>query len=328
MLFKTFKHLLIGDQMKILVTGGAGFIGSHLVERLVKESHHVTVLDNLSSGKEEFIEEHLDRENFEFHRTDLLHSKIDGYFRDVDRVFHLAANSGVKIGAEDTKIDLEQNILVTYNVLEAMRRNGVEDIVFMSTSTVYGEADIPTPENHSPMEPISLYGATKLACESLISAYCHTFGMNAVIFRLANVIGGRSTHGVVHDFVNKLKENPDELEILGNGLQKKSYVYIDDCIDAVLLALEHARKPLDIFNIGSCDQITVKEIAEIVSEEMGVRPNFAFTGGKRGWNGDVTSMLLDISKMRKLGWKPRYGSGEAVRKAVRDLLGVFKIQRS
>ena len=312
--------------MKALVTGGAGFIGSHLVDELIRHGRTVRVLDNLSAGKEEFIERHFSNPNFEFFKTDLLKGDIDEYFKEIDRVFHLAANPEVRIGAENTRIDLEQNVLVTHNVLEAMRKERVKSIVFTSSSTVYGEADIPTPENYTPLRPISLYGASKLACESMISAYCHTFGINAVVLRLANVIGKRSTHGVTRNFVDGLKKNPDELKILGNGLQNKSYIYITDFIKVMLLAVDNSEKPFDVFNIGSEDQVDVRRIAEIVSQEMGLNPKFAFAGGNRGWKGDIPVMLLDISKIKKLGWKPEYSSEEAVRKTAGDLLEGPKAQ--
>jgi len=312
--------------MKALVTGGAGFIGSHLVDELIRHGRTVRVLDNLSAGKEEFIERHFSNPNFEFFKTDLLKGDIDEYFKEIDRVFHLAANPEVRIGAENTRIDLEQNVLVTHNVLEAMRKERVKSIVFTSSSTVYGEADIPTPENYTPLRPISLYGASKLACESMISAYCHTFGINAVVLRLANVIGKRSTHGVTRNFVDGLKKNPDELKILGNGLQNKSYIYITDFIKAMLLAVDNSEKPFDVFNIGSEDQVDVRRIAEIVSQEMGLNPKFAFAGGNRGWKGDIPVMLLDISKIKKLGWKPEYNSEDAVRKTARGLLEEPKAQ--
>ncbi len=312
--------------MKALVTGGAGFIGSHLVDELIRHGRTVRVLDNLSAGKEEFIEHHFNNPNFEFLKTDLLKDDIDKYFKGVKRVFHLAANPEVRIGAENTSIDLEQNVLVTHKVLEAMRKERVKSIVFTSSSTVYGEADIPTPENYTPLRPISLYGASKLACESMISAYCHTFGMNAVVLRLANVIGKRSTHGVTRNFVDSLKKNPNELKILGNGLQNKSYIYITDFIKVMLLAVDNSEKPFDVFNIGSEDQVDVRRIAEIVSQEMGLNPKFAFAGGNRGWKGDIPVMLLDISKIKKLGWKPEYSSEEAVRKTAGDLLEGPKAQ--
>jgi UDP-glucose 4-epimerase len=310
--------------MKILVTGGAGFIGSHVVDRLVEDKHEIVVLDDLSAGDEKFITTHAGKERFQFHKIDLLHSEITDFFEGVDEVWHLAANPEVRIGAEDTKVHLEQNVIATYNVLEAIRTKEVWRILFTSTSTVYGEADkLPTPEEY-PTKPISLYGASKLACEALIGAYCHTFDMHAWIYRFANVIGRRSSHGVIYDFINKIRSNPKELEILGDGNQTKSYIYVDDCIEAMIMGLKaRGENRVNIFNIGTDDMISVKRIAEIVCEEMHTtpKPEFEFTGGKRGWKGDVPIMLLDASKLNKLGWEQRYNSEEAVRKATRDLLG-------
>jgi UDP-glucose 4-epimerase len=300
--------------MKILVTGGAGFIGSHLVDKLTEQGKEVIVLDNLSSGRKEFIQQHFGSSRFNFYQVDLLTDELDKYFKDIDEVWHLAANPDVRAALKNTRIDIDQNILVTYNILEAMRKNGVKRILFTSSSTVYGEAkQIPTPENYAPLFPISLYGATKLACEALISAYCHTFDMSAVIFRLANVIGPRSTRGVIYDFINKLKKNPNELEILGDGNQKKSYLYIDDCINGMLIGAKNANKRIEIFNLSSEDWITVKEIGEIVCKKLKLKPKFSFTGGKRGWKGDVPLMLLDISKIKNLGWKARHNSVKAIR---------------
>ena len=308
--------------MKIVVTGGAGFIGSHLVDRLIKENHEIVVLDNLSSGDEQFIAPNLGKEGFQFHQIDLLNGKITSFFEGVEEVWHLAANPEVRLGAENTRIHLEQNLIVTSNVLEAMRMQGVRRIIFTSTSTVYGEADkLPTPEEY-PTMPISLYGASKLAAEALIASYCHTFEMRAWIYRFANVIGRRSRHGVIYDFIHKLRSNPTELEILGDGNQTKSYIYVDDCIEAMLAGLKADDKNrVHIFNIGTNDMLRVKRIAEIVCEEMHASPKFKFTGGKRGWKGDVPVMLLDASKLNELGWKQRYTSEEAVKKATRDLLG-------
>ncbi len=308
--------------MKIVVTGGAGFIGSHLVDRLIEENHELVVLDNLSSGDEQFITPHLGKERFRFHQIDLLNGKITSFFEGVEEVWHLAANPEVRLGVENTRVHLEQNLIVTSNVLEAMRMNGARRIIFTSTSTVYGEADkLPTPEEY-PTMPISLYGASKLASEALIASYCHTFEMQAWIYRFANVIGRRSTHGVIYDFIHKLRSNPRELEILGDGNQTKSYIYVDDCIEAMLAGLKaNGKNRVHIFNIGTNDMIRVKRIVEIVCEEMRTSPKFKFTGGKRGWKGDVPVMLLDASKLNELGWKQRYTSEEAVKKATRDLLG-------
>lgn len=311
--------------MKIVVTGGAGFIGSHVVDRLIaEEKHEVVVLDNLSSGDEKFIAPHLGKGNFQFHKVDLLHDDITGFFDGAEEVWHLAANPEVRIGADNTRIHLEQNVLVTYNVLEAMRLKEVRRILFTSTSTVYGEAEqLPTPEKY-PTIPISLYGASKLASEALIASYCHTFDMHAWLYRFANVIGKRSTHGVIYDFINKIRSNPEELEILGDGNQTKSYIYVADCIKAMLAGLQTAgaERRVHIFNIGTTDMISAKRIAELVCDAMQVSPEFEFTGGKRGWKGDVPIMLLDASKLNDLGWEQRYTSEEAVKKAIEDSLDI------
>ena len=309
--------------MRILVTGGAGFIGSHIVDRLISSGNEVIVYDNLSSGKLEFLEHHMRNENFKFVKDDLLNFEaLKREMKDVDLVYHVAANPDVKIGARDTRIHLEQNVIATHNLLEAMRLNDISDIVFTSTSTVYGEAKkIPTPEDYGPLIPISLYGASKLAAESLIMAYAHTFGMNTVIYRFANIVGPRSTHGVIYDFIMKLKNNPRELEILGDGTQKKSYLYIEDCVDAIIYGYEHRKEDVEIFNIGSDDWIDVKKIADIVVEEMGLENvKYRFTGGKRGWKGDVPKMLLSIEKIKSYGWKPKYSSEESVRLTARHLI--------
>jgi UDP-glucose 4-epimerase len=308
--------------MKILITGGAGFIGSHVVDRLMAEDHELIVLDNLSSGDEHFIAAHLGKPNFQFHQLDLVHDKIADLFEGVEEVWHLAANPEVRLGAEDTYVHLEQNVIATYNVLEAMRLHGVQRILFTSTSTVYGDAEqLPTPEEY-PTIPISLYGASKLACEALIASYCHTFEMQAWIYRFANVIGQRSGHGVIYDFIQKLRTNPVELEILGDGTQTKSYIYISDCIEAMRVGLQAAadEERVHIINIGTDSMTSVTRIAELVAGAMNLAPEFTYTGGKRGWKGDVPVMLLDASKLVALGWQQRYNSEEAVKRAIRDLL--------
>ncbi len=309
--------------MKILVTGGAGFIGSHIVDKLVQEGHTVKVYDNLSSGKMEFIEHHFEKQNFEFIKADLLDFEtLKKEIAEMDVVFHIAANPDVKLGAKDTKVHFEQNALATYNLLEAMRINDVKDIVFTSTSTVYGEANIiPTPEDYGPLIPISLYGASKLAAEAFIMSYAHTFGIRAVIYRFANIVGPRSTHGVIYDFIMKLKKDPTKLEILGDGTQTKSYLYIDDCVDAILFGYRHRKNDVEIFNIGSEDWINVRKIADIVVEEMGLTGvKYQFTGGKRGWKGDVPKMLLSIEKIKSYGWKPQHNSEDSVRLTARHLI--------
>ncbi len=302
--------------MAILVTGGAGFIGSYVVDELIRRGEEVVVIDNLSSGVN-----YLNRDAV-FYKIDLTDKKgVENVFatHNFKEVWHIAANPDVRVGSEKPEEIYRNNVFATYVLLEVMRKFKVDRIVFTSTSTVYGEAKvIPTPEDY-PTVPISVYGASKLACEALISSYCHTFDMQAWIYRFANVIGKRSNHGVIYDFITKLRKNPKVLEILGNGEQNKSYIYITDCINAMFFGLK-AKDRVNIMNIGSEDQIKVRRIAEIVCEEMGVNPVFKFTGGERGWKGDVPVMLLSIEKLKSMGWKPEYTSEKAVRMAVRDLL--------
>jgi len=308
----------------ILVTGGAGFIGSHLVDRLI-ESNRVTVLDNFSSGKMEFIEGHIPDSKFRLVEADLLDRRaVEAALEGIDLVIHLAANPDVKIGAEDTRTHLDQNVIATYNLLDSMRKMGVSEIAFTSTSTVYGEAKIvPTPEDYGPLLPISLYGASKLACEALISAFCATFDMRSVIFRFANIVGERGTHGVIVDFIRKLETNPETLEILGSGKQRKSYLLVQDCVEAMIFALEKARDGVNVFNVGSTDSVDVTEIADVVVEKMGLfGVEYRYTGGVdgRGWKGDVKTMLLSIEALEKLGWSPSRSSREAIEAAAEAVL--------
>ncbi|NJE49402.1 NAD-dependent epimerase/dehydratase family protein [Thermococcus sp. 9N3] len=314
--------------MKVLVTGGAGFIGSHLVDNLMELGHEVRVLDDLSAGSLDNIKRWLDSENFEFIKGDMRNPEIvREAVKDVEAVFHLAANPEVRIGSQSPELLYETNVLITYNLLNAMRDSSAKYLVFTSSSTVYGDAEvIPTPEDYAPLEPISVYGGAKLAAEALISGYAHTFGFKALIFRLANIIGERSNHGVIYDFINKLRKNPEELEILGDGTQRKSYLHVSDTVEGMLKIFEHFKgdaKTVDFYNLGNDDWITVREIAEIVSEEMGLKPRFVFTGGVdggRGWKGDVKFMRLSIEKAKATGWRPRLNSYEAVRRTVRELL--------
>lgn len=308
----------------ILITGGAGFIGSHLVDGLLQDNA-VTVLDNFSSGKKDFLAHHFQNPNFHLIEGDLLDlSTLEQAMPGKDMVFHLAANPDVKLGAENTRVHLEQNVMATYNCLEAMRKTGVRRIAFTSTSTVYGEAKIvPTPEDYGPLLPISLYGASKLCCEALISAYCHTFEMKSWIYRFANIVGERGTHGVLVDFIRKLRQNPKELEILGSGKQRKSYLEVKDCVRAMIYAVENSHEEINLFNIGSRDSIDVTRIADIVAERMGLfGVNYRYTGGVdgRGWKGDVLTMMLSIEKMERLGWTPEHGSAGAIETAVDALL--------
>lgn len=309
---------------KILVTGGAGFIGSHLVDHFVEKGSRVTVFDNLSSGKIKFIESHLENPDFTLIEGDLLDQEaIEKACKDIDLICHVAANPDVRLGASDTRVHLDQNVLATYNLLEAMRKDNTKKIAFTSTSTVYGEASImPTPEDYGPLIPISLYGASKLACEALITSYSHTFDMQAWIFRFANIVGPHSTHGITVDFIKKLRKDPTLLEILGDGKQEKSYLHVSECVDAILYLIEKSEEKVNIFNIGSEDTISATEIGKIVMEEMGLsNVEFIYTGGSRGWKGDVPRMRLGIEKMKSLGWEPIYTSERSVRETARALLG-------
>ena len=294
-------------EQRILVTGGCGFIGSHIVDELIRRKNEVIVLDNLSSSTIKNIEHHMSESNFNFIKGDIRNlDLLKSLLRDIDIVFHYAANPDVRLSIKKPEIDFKINVEGTFNVLEAMRLNDVTNMVFASSGgTLYGEADVvPTPETYPP-KPISAYGASKVACEAYISAYCGFYSLNAVSLRYANIIGPRSTHGVIYDFFMKLKKNPNELLILGNGKQKKSYLYISDCIEASMLAAEKHHKGFDVFNIGSDDWITVSEIAKIVIKNLGLENvKIKYTGGDRGWPGDVPLMLLDISKIKALGWKP------------------------
>ena len=308
--------------MRYFVSGGAGFIGSHLVDRLI-EMGEVTVYDNLSSGKREFIEHYLSRDNFRFIQADLMElDTLQKAMKDHDAVFHLAANPDARAGIRDTSLDLKQGTIATYNVLEAMRLNGIKKIVFASSSTVCGETPVkPIAEDYAPLQPISLYGASKLAGEALISAFCHLSGMQAWIFRFANVVGARATHGVIFDFINKLKRNAGELEILGDGSQEKPYLHVADCVDGFLYGFQHSHDQVNVFNLGTSSSTDVTTIARMLVEAMGLSDvSFKYTGGNRGWPGDVPQVRYDISRLERLGWKPGYTSDEAVRRGIRDIL--------
>jgi UDP-glucose 4-epimerase len=309
--------------MKAFVTGGAGFIGSHLVDILLENKDTVTSFDNLTSGKKEFFQNHLENKNFRFVKADLLDiNAVKKEIKGHDVIFHIAANPFVRLGETQTRLDLEQGAIATYNVLEAMRLNNIKKIVFSSSSVVYAETPkISIPENYGPTLPISLYGAGKLSAEGLISAFCGTFGFQAWVYRFANVVGPRGTHGVIVDFIEKLKKNPRELEILGDGKQQKPYLYVSDVIKGIIHGFEHSNNQINLFNLGCDSNTTVTRIAEMVVEEMKLsNVKFKYTGGARGWAGDVPRFQLDAKKINKLGWTAKYTSDEAVRKAIREIL--------
>ncbi len=297
----------------VLVTGGAGFIGSHLVDELLKRGFNVRVIDNLSSGTLENIKHNIGNRSFEFIRGDLKNPEDSlKAVKNVEVVFHLAANPEVRVSTTAPEIHFRENVVATFNLLEACRKVGtVEKFVFASSSTVYGDAKVfPTPENHE-LRPISVYGASKAACESLICSYAYLYGFKAASLRYANIVGPRLRHGVIYDFLMKLKKNPNVLEVLGDGTQKKSYLYISDTIEATLLVTDKLTEKFETYNIGNEDWITVAEIAEIVSKAAGLKPKIVFTGGTpdgRGWPGDVKYMLLSIEKIKKIGWKHKHTS--------------------
>ena len=298
----------------VVITGGAGFIGGRLAEKLVGDND-VRVVDDLSAGKREHVPDGASLRVADVLDYDAVRKAFDG----ADAVFHLAANPDVRSGAEDTRVHMEQNTEATNIVLDAARDAGVETFAFASSSTVYGEASTPTPETYGPLEPISLYGASKLACEGLCTAYEGTFGVDAYVYRFANVVGGRG-HGVVPDFVRKLLEDPSRLEILGDGRQRKSYTHVTDCVEAMVHVVEDEACDETFYNIGTHDTVSVMRIAEVVSEVMGVDPSFEYTGGERGWKGDVPRMRLDIERLCATGWEPGLDSEESVRRAARELV--------
>lgn len=308
----------------ILVTGGAGFIGSNLVERLLASGFKVDVLDNLNTGDIEYIKKWKSFSNFQYYNVDLLDTAKLGQIGKYRTIYHLAANPEVNVSATKPDIHFKQNIVATFNLLEAIKDSPPDVFVFASSSTVYGEpAIIPTPENYGPLEPISSYGASKLACEALISSYAHLHKFKAIICRLANIVGENSTHGVVYDFIRKLRTDSSQLEVLGDGKQNKSYLYISDCINAIQAAVNDGSNVVNIFNIGSDDQVDVMTIAKLVIQAMkldGVK--IRLTGGVeggRGWVGDVKNMRLDISKLKSTGWKQHYNSEDALRHTAQQI---------
>jgi UDP-glucose 4-epimerase len=307
--------------VKAFVSGGAGFIGSNLVDRLLDLGHEVTVYDNLSTGLLQFMEYAKDFDRFKLVEGDLLdEDTLSKAIAGHEFVFHLAANADVRFGTEHPRRDLEQNTIVTNNVLEAMRKNGISKIAFASTGSVYGDASvIPTPENAPFPIQTSLYAASKLAGEGMIAAYCEGFGFQSWIFRFVSILGERYTHGHVFDFYRKLKQNPSRLEVLGNGKQRKSYLYIQDCIDAILFTLEKSKKSVNILNLGVDGYCEVNDSIGWICEELGVTPKLEYSGGVRGWTGDNPFIFLETRKIQSLGYKPKYSIRDGVLKTVQYL---------
>jgi UDP-glucose 4-epimerase len=311
---------------RILVTGGAGFIGSHLVDSLVQNQLDVTVFDNLSAGNLKNLKESISASNCSFIDGDLKDPEsVREALQNVEIVYHFAANPEVR--EVDPTLHFRENQVATFTLLESMRQMGTRVIIFASTSTIYGEAATqPTPENYGPLFPISTYGASKLACEAMIASYAYTYGMRGLILRLGNVVGARSNHGVVSDFLKKIKQHPDSLEVLGDGTQSKSYIHISDCISGIGTVVENflkSDKRVDAYNVSTADRVSVRRIAEIVLEEAGVTGQIRTTGGVdggRGWMGDVKIMQLSNHRIRTLGWKGHYSSETAIRQATRELI--------
>jgi len=308
---------------RCFVTGGAGFVGSNLVDRLLEDGHKVIVYDNFSTGHEEFLMKAKSSPNFKLIKGDLLDY---GYLRDAmknsDIVFHLAANADVRFGLEDPMRDLEQNTIVTSSVLEAMRKNNIKKIVFSSTGSVYGATNnFPTPENDCFPIQTSLYGASKLACEGLIQAYCEGYDFQAWIFRFVSILGERYTHGHVCDFYRKLQDNPNEMEVLGNGMQSKSYLYVQDCIDAIFHLTRNTTDKINIFNLGVEDYCTVNDSIGWITKNLGLTPELKYTGGNQGWIGDNPTIYLDVKKAEEFGWKAKVSIKDAVIKTLEYLKG-------
>lgn len=310
--------------MKILVTGGAGFIGSHLCDVLIADGHNVTVVDNLVLGKVENIEHLVDNPNFRFFKEDLNNDHaMDIIFKDgeFDMVYHLAANSDIQKGGKDPMVDYQLTFNTTFNVLQMIKKYEVKKFFFASTSAIYGETYDVLNEDYGPLKPVSNYGAGKLASEAFISAFASTYHIQTWITRFPNVVGERFTHGVIYDFIHKLQKNPNELEVLGNGEQCKPYVYVKDLVAGIQFVINNSNEPYNVYMLGSDTRTKVKEIAAMVIEEMGLNASIRYTGGDRGWVGDVPEFRYDLTKVNNLGWKASYDSNGAVRKAIQMALG-------
>jgi UDP-glucose 4-epimerase len=310
--------------MNIVVTGGAGFIGSTLVDRLIDAGHAVTVIDNLSGGDENFLARHRGNDRFRLVVEDVRDTAkiIDAMGADTDLVFHLAANADIARGVEDPTLDFEQTIVATFSLLRAMQRLGLKKLVYTSGSGVYGDRGLAyVPESYGPLEPVSMYGASKLGAEALISAFARLYEMQAWILRPANIIGPRTTHGVVFDFVRRLKQDPTQLRILGDGKQSKAYLHVDDVIDALLLVQRKVKGQVSFFNLSSNSFITVNRIADFVIRGMGLKNvTRTHTPGKVGWKGDVPIVRLRNARLARLGWRAKYDSAQAVRATIAALL--------
>ena len=300
---------------RVLVTGGAGLVGSHLAADLLDRGATVRVADDLSKGTRDRVPDDAEFVEADVTDADDVARAVTG---DLDAVFHFAAYTDTNY--EDDRELFEENTEMTHNVLERMREVCVDRFAFTSSSTVYGEAPRPTSEDYAPLEPISMYGSAKLADEALISTFAHSYGIRSWVFRFANIVGPRQRGNVIPDFIEKLYDDPTELEILGDGRQEKSYMHVTECVDAIQHVVEHADDAYDVYNLGTRTTTSVTDIADIVSEELGVDPEYSYTGGDRGWTGDVPKMRLSIARLADLGWEPSIESDAAVRRSARELI--------
>jgi len=302
---------------KVLVTGCAGFIGSNLVDELLLRNYKVLGIDNFSTGRIEFITNALKNDKFQFHKKDLLIDETSHLFKEVEVVFHLSANADVRNGINQTYKDIQQNTIVTHKVLENMRTNGCSEIVFSSTGSIYGDSrQFPTPEDTNFPIQTSLYGASKLACEGIIQAYCEGFKFKSWIFRFVSILGERYTHGHLYDFYKQLLENPKQLTILGNGKQQKSYLYVKDCINAIMMALDKSADQINIYNLGTDEFSEVNNSIRLIKDFLGIKPILNYTGGIKGWIGDNPKIYLDTKKIKELGWKPQLNINESINKTL------------
>jgi UDP-glucose 4-epimerase len=309
--------------MKILITGGAGFIGSHLAEFLAARAHQLTVLDDLSTGKRENLASCADR--IRFVQGDIKDANaVDEVVRGQEMIFHLCDNSDIRFAAQHSRTYLDQNVLGCVHLLESMRKHGVRNIVFPSSTTVLGDAtSVPTPEAYGPLHPMNLYGGAKAAAEALISAYAYSFDFRAWIFRFVDIVGARIDHGVIFDFVKKLRADPTRLEILGDGSQRRSFLLVDECVEAMWLAIERCEAVVNTIHVGNRDQISITRVGELICAEMGLADvRFDYTGGKKGWKGDAFTNFLANDTLEQLGWMPRRDSARTVRDAAASLLTV------
>jgi len=303
-----------------VVTGCCGFIGSHLTEFLIKKNYYVIGLDDLSTGKKIFIK-NLNKKNFKFYKIDLLKKKLDNYFKNAEVVFHLSANADVRHGLKHRDKDIKQNIIVTHRILEQLVKNKINKFVFSSTGSVYGESkEIPTKETASFPIQTSLYGASKISAESIISAYAEAYSIKSYIFRFVSILGPRYSHGHVYDFLNQLLNKQNFLSVLGDGNQKKSYLHVKDCIKAIWKSINCFKKKVNIINLGTNEYITVKDSIKIICKKLNIKPRLIFKGGKRGWIGDNPFIFLDTKKIRSIGWKPKYSIKKSVENTVEYIL--------